>query len=527
MQFLRYAHRNKRHAIGALSVCLLGCTGGEPVEPVAPARGAASLCRSDAAPEPYPEPGAWEANHGPGAGKPAFTSDELFTGCTFLDGGERDTSDHHNLVTMYDGYLLMPWAPEWAGGGITLWDVSEPCAPATVGYGISEFMRETHSIGFSSIGGRWAVVNYLGAFNIGGAQFWDLSDPTAPEAVSTVEVDGFVYPDAYARVSLSVFWQAPYLYIAGADNGIYVVDATDPLDPFVVNQIEFEPVLRAGQVQAVGNLLIVTEAEGPRTVLLDLSTPEDPQPIGGGDFTIEDGSGVTRESYFSNIGGGYVYYARKDDGGGLIVYDIHDPSSPKFAGDVSGNGNGGYVFVKDDIAFVGEGNFAAAYDISDLQNIELVTDAFTLAGDLDTITPIANYVVLSVDDEANDDEGSAIVPFTEAPDETAPHVTWVHPPDGEQSLAVTSRFGVTFNEQVDVKSAWVGSVRLYATDLGADAGRVDGVVSAQENAVSFVPSCRLAPGTRYTLEIPAGGIIDFSGNPTAETFTATFETAGG
>src|SRR5690606_16836301 len=94
-------------------------------------------------------------------------------------------------------------------------------------------------------------------------------------------------------------------------------------------------------------------------------------------------------------------------------------------------GNGGYVFVKDHIAFVGEGSFAATYDLSDLSNIQLITDAFLLEGDLDTITPIANYAVLSVDDKARENEGSSIAPYSEAPDTTAPHVTWVFPRDGE------------------------------------------------------------------------------------------------
>ena len=399
---------------------LAGCSS-DPVEPPGPPpRGAAGLCKADAALGSYPAPDAWEANAGPGAGHVSFDAAQLMTNCAFLDGGEEDRTDHHNLVTMYDGYLLMPWAPEWAEGGLTLWDVSDPCSPQTVGYGTSSFMRETHSIGFSSIGGRWAAVNYLGGILEGGTEFWDVSDPTSPTPVSNVAVDGFLYPDAYARVSLSLFWQVPYLFVAAADNGVFVIDATDPMDPFVVKQVSFEPVLRAGQVQAIGNVLVVTEAEGPRTVLLDISTPEDPQPIGGGDFSIRDGNGDTRESYFSNVGGGYVYYARKDDGGGVIVYDIHDPSNPQFAGDISGQGNGGYVFVKDDIAFVGEGNFAAAYDVADPANISLITDAFLLPGDLDTITPIANYVVLSVDDEANPDEGSAIAPFDAAPDTVAP-----------------------------------------------------------------------------------------------------------
>ena len=195
--------------------------------------------------------------------------------CAYLDGGPGDLFDHHNLLSMYDGYLLMPWAPEWGGGGLTLWDLSAPCDPVVVGSGESPNMRETHAIGYAFEGGQWAVTNAIAGFTEGGAQFWDISDPLEPEAVSMVNVEGFVYPDAYARVSLSVFWQDPYVFVGGADNGVYVVDASDPLAPEVVAQYVFEPILRVGQVAAVGPLLIATEAEGARTALLDISDPTD------------------------------------------------------------------------------------------------------------------------------------------------------------------------------------------------------------------------------------------------------------
>ncbi len=325
---------------------------------------------------------------------------------------------------------------------------------------------------------------------------------------------------------LSVFWQAPYVYVAGADNGIYVVDATDPRNPVLVHQESFEPTLRAGQVKVVGNLLIVTAAEGARTVLLDISDPGRPQPIPGGDFVSVDRDGTPRESYFSNVGGpGYIYYMRKDSGGGPIVYDISDPTRPRFVGDLPSNGNGGYVSVHEGFAFTGESRFSAIYDVRDPTAITEVA-RLDLEGDLDTATPIGNVVVLSVDDEPVDDEGSAIAPWTNDPDSTPPVVTWVWPADGASGLPPSSRFGLFFSEQIDVKSAWAGSVRLYESDRDPALGRVDGYVSAQENVVNFWPTQPLRAGVRYTLEVPAGGIVDFNGNPLAEPFVAHFDTGG-
>ena len=187
-----------------------------------------------------------------------------------------------------------------------------------------------------------------------------------------------------------------------------------------------------------------------------------------------------------------------------------------------GDSNGGYVFVKDHYAFVGESNFAGAYDIADLDAIEQVA-RMDLPGDLDTVTPIGNVAVLAVDDEAETNQATAIAPFLPDPDTTPPTVTWSWPADGADALPLTSRFGVTFNEFVEPRSAWEGSVRLYETETGA---RVDGWISTQEVIVNFVPQAPLKPGTTYTLEIPAGGIVDFNLNPIETPFEATFTTAG-
>lgn len=487
--------------------------------------GPAPLC-DPTPPGPFPPPDMQGENRGPGLPDQQFNDEALFQNCAFLDGGETDVTDHHNLVTMYDGYLMMPWAPEWGTGGITFWDLSDPCRPAVVGSGTALTIRETHSIGFSQLGGRWAAVNTLRAVATPGRvgiEFWDIGDVTAPERIRGQWFEEAQYPDAYARVTLSLFWQVPYVYAATADLGVHIVEARDPDRPEVVGNYRFDPVMRAGQVQAIGNLLIVTEAEGPRVVLLDISEPESPQPIAGGDFLIRDRDGEPRGAYFSNYVGGFLYNARKDSGGGIIVYDLRDPSRPTFAGDIVTDGNGGYVFVHEGRAFVGESEFAAIYDVSDLTNIREIA-RLDLEGDLDTITPLGNLAVLSVDDDAEEDRGSAIAPVAEDPDRNAPQVQHTWPVDGAEELPLTSRIGIGFNEFVDVLSAHEGSVRLYRADRAPDEGRVATVVSVQETLVNVHPRCPLEPETDYTLELMAGGVRDFSGNALAQPVMINFRT---
>ena len=471
----------------------------------------------------YPPPTAW-SNHGPGFPAVSFTEDQLYQGCAFLDGTTMD-KDHHNLVVMYDGYLLMPWAHEGQYGALTFFDMSDPCAPTKVGEQDSIKMRETHSIGFMQHEGkRWAVTEGIETITMGGLLFWDITDSTSPKPVTNFNAPGFFYPDAYKRIILSAAWQGRYVYAAGSLNGIYVIDALDPNEPQLVNQYVFEPLMQSGQVQAVGNLLVVTTAEGRRAVLLDISDPENPQPIPGGDFQILDEHGEAKEAYFSNMSNGHIFFARKEGGGGLIIYDVRDPENPTRVGGYTSDGNGGYVFVKDNHAFVGESNFAVIYDVSDYTNVSEV-QRLNLKGDLDTITPIGNMAVLSVDDKATPNQASSIAPWSTEPDTTPPHIDWIWPNDGSENLPVTSRFGLMFNEMTDVLSAFEGSVRLYRTDAQTpDEGRVPILVSTQENIVNVSPLQSLEPSTHYTLEVLKDGIVDYNGTPLEDTFTATFTT---
>ena len=91
---------------------------------------------------------------------------------------------------------------------------------------------------------------------------------------------------------------------------------------------------------------------------------------------------------------------------------------------------------------------------------------------------------------------------------------------------VRSRVGVTFSEFVDIKSVHAGSVRLYEAGMDPAEGRVDGDLSVQELIVNFAPREPLKPATEYTLEIPAGGVVDYNGNAIAESFTLNFKTGG-
>ncbi len=509
--------------MAALGLAALGCGGNDD------GNAGGSACRA-----PGPDPAAYTPISGPGGPRNTFPSAPSTAPCAFLDGGEKDP-DHHNGLFMIDGYLMMPWAPEWADGGISVFDFSNSCAPQRLNTVEAVAMRETHATGLSQHAGRWMAVTHLK-----GVSFWDLSDVTQPVFGSTIELPGVFYPDAYARVVMSLFWQAPYVYVAGADNGLYVVDATDPLQPQIVGTYNFEVPLRAGAIFAVGNLLAVSAAEGTRTALLDISDPGNPQPIPGGTFEVTDEAGTPREVYHSHLNGDKMWYARKGGGGGLIIYDIKDPSAPAYLGGNSPpNSNGGYVFVKDHRAFVGESNFGDVFDVSDPSAVrlehtfhlqadgELTTDP----GDFDTLIPLGNVVIAASDENDKTDEypdgevqgrASQVFALESAADTQGPSVTMVSPKSGATGVATTSRIGITLSEFVELGTVFAGSFQVLAPGCSTP---IAGYYSGQEGILNFWPAEPLEPGTTYEVVIPAGGITDYLGNPTVEEFRSSFTTA--
>lgn len=484
-------------------------------------------CTPFVAPE-FPEPDSWGPLAGPGGPQTTFAEADLTQHCAYLLGGVED-AEHHNLVAMHDGFLAMPWSPEDGGGGLSFFAFDDPCAPRLVGESWHPEMRESHTLSFAHRDGRdWVAVDSMtqdaeGNVTGGGIGIWDISDPTAPRWASTLVLPGFNYPDAYLRVTLSTFWMGDLLYVAGALNGIYIVDVSEPEAPALLDTYTFEPGLLVGTIHAIGPVAMVSSAGDGKAALLDLSDPVSPQPILGGDFTVTDGTGAPTLYYFANVAGPYGLFARKEDGGGVTVFDISQPSLPRIVGaHLTDDGNGGYVFGHEDRLFLGDSNFATVYDFSDPEAPTPI-HRIDLQGDLDTLTPIGNVAVAAVDSGAVSGQASAVVPWRTEPDARGPALGLHFPVDGATFVALTTPIGLSFDEMIEPKSVFAGSFRVWIE--GETSGEVvAGSFNAQENLVVFVPSEPLPPESTIVVEIPAGGITDVSGNPVPTAIEFRFST---
>ena len=467
--------------------------------------------------------------HGPGGPSATFTSDELFTHCAALMGGPGlpdgyDDNGYHNLVVPHRGHLLMPWAPEWGLGGLSFFDMSDPCSPVTVGHGYDESMREPHSIGFATLPeGDAHAGDYAFVAHKHGLLVWDVSDHSAPVRAGELVIDNVFWPDAYTRVVLSVFVAYPYVYMGAADNGVFVVDVTDPAAPVLASQYVFDPPLRVSGVFGFGDRLFVVPSKQERAAMLDVSNPSAPQLWPGSPFDILNGDGEVVKPYHGNTVGNYGLLTRKDGGGGPVVLDLTDPAAPQFTGEYRDDpGSGGYVFYDEGFLFQGETHYGNVYDARDLSNISLV-GSYGIEGDNDTLTPYGNVALLAVDDGGKDGLFTAVVPWTENPDAAAPLVMATQPADGATGVPLTSRIGVGFNEMIEPSSFFVGGVQLK----GPDGAAVEGWTSAQESYGHYAPKEPLKPGTTYTLTVLADSVTDPNGNALEEDFSIRFTTAGG
>jgi hypothetical protein len=470
---------------------------------------------------PLPLPGDFPPPVGPGAPNVAFEETQLHTACAYLPVGPTD-EDHHNTGFFLDGYLVRPWAHERGRGGIAVWDISDPCNPALVSNVLDEQIRETHSTGLSNIGGRFIAVASLT-----GVQIWDAADVTNLRKVIDFPLPGVTYPNSYMRVVMSVFWQAPYMFIGGSDNGVFIVDATDPESPVLVAQYAPSQFFRIGQVIVVGNELYAFSSEGASTQIFDVGDPTAPREIPGGRFVVTNGEldrfgrPMPQPAYFAHVNGGHTYHPRIGLSGGLAIFDVSDPGAPRFVGDFDAtDGDGGYVYLHEGIAFVGLSSYGIALDVRDPSAPELVA-RFDHVGDVDTITPFGNVAIVSVDDDAIPGQASAVMPFATAIDTSPPAVNMVAPHDGASDLPLSTRIGLTFTEFVEMGSVWRGSVIVREVESGRV---VEGHLSGQEGIVSFWPTGALRPATEHEVVVPVGGVTDLNGNAITVAFRSTFTT---
>jgi len=440
------------------------------------------------------------------------------------------------MVYMLNGYLLVPYAADGSGdgvnGGFALLDVSNPSAPTNV-FTTDGDPTYRNSSAPDYAGGFGEPHGFTMSGDIlchpintpGGIEFWDFSDmgdgtpsnPPAPTKISRITFPG-LEKSGYNTSVFSVAWQGDYAYVAGTGMGLYIVDVSDPAKPILVDRgTEPNPIppsqlgnFPIGFVHPVGNLLVLSKTDnGQGLAVLDIGDPANPALL----YTGKDNSG-----YATTVNGAKIY------GGNGAVWDLSNYSAPSYLGtpdDRSGMGKGGYSTVQDNFMHVGMSNGYLKADISGVSPITVgkVTPPI-LGADYDFAISMGNLVFIG-DDHGH---GSLIYPHQTAMDTTGPEVNMVVPRDGALNQPLTSRIGLTFTDQVKVKSIDTSSiiVRPFGTTPA-----LSGTYTVQTaGIVNFWPDLPLLANTTYEVVVPIGSVEDWAGNLNTTAFVSGFSTGG-
>jgi len=443
---------------------------------------------------------------GPGLPNLSYSSSEVFKPLVILQSDVAGSARGHGTVQMVNGYLFVPFGRDSgaSGGGFSFYDMSNPRAPLKVSQTDVTALREPHGFGFSnSYPGRYAVMQA-----INGIQFWDFTNSLAPALLNSMVLPGIAESD-YALGAWWAFWQAPYVYVGGSGNGLYIVDARDPRNPVHVKTVPTSTWggFRIGPTFAVGNLMVLVSTDGSGLATLDISDPVNPRLLASTTSAAGQYSGV--------VNGERIVTAGTDNR--LHVFDISNPSViTQTAQSADIGGKGGYVSTQRGFAHAG---FSVQY-----AKVDLATGAISGTGtsnisgrDEDFGTVFGNLVLVG-NDHGN---GSAIMPHQTAPITGAPAVNMVSPKNNATDQATTSRIGITLTDHIDLRT--VSSSSFIVRPLGGAA--LPGKYSGQSAILNFSPDSPLLPGTTYEVVIPAGGMKDDVNNGVAA-FTSRFTTAG-
>jgi len=483
-----------------------------------------------------------EPARGPGLGNLAYTEAELFQPISVIKtetargAGDGDMPFRYpgrqeygtNVALMLNGYFVVMFAPDsgQSTGGFLVYDVSNPRKPRPVKKiyeptGRTAEFREPHAIGHATIAGR----QYLVVPSTRGIEFWDFTDVNDIRQVKKLELPSVNGGD-YSRVTWQLWWQAPYVYVASADDGMYIVDARDPAHAVLARRGNGRPNpvptgelggFRVGPIFTMGNHLVLSSMEARSGLAsLDLSDPLNPR--------LLDSIGELPFYYATCFDGRNLYGSVRYRGARMFSYDLADPARFVAKDNRLAMDDQLYCAAQDHFVFQGAQEMVHKVDVTDPLNHRHVGkgglfpegSAAARRSDHGQVTPMGNLVFIGNDHGT----ASGFIVHDRNPDKTPPQVREVSPRPGAVKQATTSRIGIALSDNILPESIHAAS--FIVRPRGGKA--LEGTYSVQLGIVNFAPAQALAPNTSYEVVVPAGGLRDYAGNAIAAAFKAQFTT---
>jgi len=255
-----------------------------------------------------------------------------------------------------------------AGGMVTA-DVSVPDDPAelgvfdTIGMGQDVEADDDH-VYVADMDDLWVL---------------DHSDRYHPTKMSV-----YSHGNVTSRYGAGLALQDGYVYMSLSNEGLVVVDVSDPSDASLAGQYDTLGV--AEGVDVDGDHAYVADGENG-LVIVDVSDPTDPALAG----SVSTGSDVAEDVF---IDGNYAYMANGEDG--LVIVDVSVKSAPTVVGSFNTLGHSFDVEVRGDYAYVADGsNGLAIIDCSNkflpVQVGRHDTEGWSMLG----VTVYGNYAYLA------------------------------------------------------------------------------------------------------------------------------------
>lgn len=440
---------------------------------------------------------------------------------TFLD------KHHIGQHLVLNGYLGMMGNEEF-----WFYDIKDPKKPTQ----LSEFLSpnrdpvggpkkegeaESHTASLGKYGDKYYLVTTAGH----GVDIWDVSNQKSVKHVKQLTLEGIAYGDFTAAV-WGLSWQGNYIYVGGTDQGLFILDAHDPLNITVAKRIPTSSfgTVSAGPLDAIGNILVITTPkESGGIATMDISDPLNPvylhsikpeksyigmfyrryvflqtplrawdvlsDPTSFGTASTPLGSLNTDASEYMSFSDNYMFLGHLRPNGGVSKIDVTDPSKMAIKGRVWG---------RLDV----DGDQSLTDGIND--------DQFTLA--------VGSLLVMG-DDEAPY-AGAVIGVHSADPDTKPPVVDTIIPKDKETGRNVKSRIGISFTDNIEFTT--VNPASFIVRPVGGEP--IKGVWGLRMGVLNFSPSENLKPATTYEVILPKGGITDLVRNALAEDFKSTFTT---
>jgi hypothetical protein len=316
----------------------------------------------------------------------------------------------------------------------------------------------------------------------------------------------------YENVAWQASWQGRYLYVSGGNQGIYVIDTADPLNPQLKKQVSTATTggFRVGPLFALGDLMVISNMDqGGNYAVLDITDPEDP--------ALLDHFGNAPRMYAIAVGGNNRFYTAGRDGD-FLIHSFTDPTNIVEVKNARIGQDQLYTATQDHFVYLGRQENVVKVDVSDEMNPTVVGEG-TLGRDHPDhgqVTPMGNLIYIGNDHGS----GSAFFCHQMGQDTIPLEPQTFYPEDGATSISSEARITIVFSDFVDLETLSTDTVTVRAVDGEA----LSGIYTYQFNQLSFSPDVPFAADTTYEVSIPANGLADVMGNGLAEDVTIHFST---